>query len=103
MTRKDLATLNSLVTYAAENIPGGLNSDEAAVAKMVGIWCIDGVPVAQICPHCGSVAPYGPGRVRWLKEHVDSQVHRAWWGMKNHLQDLRDSLPTGSGHNPRPR
>lgn len=103
MTQRDLATLNAMVTFAAENIPGGLNSDEQAIAKIVGIWAIDGVPVCQVCPHCESVAPYGPGRIQWLERHVDSGLHRAWWGIKNYLRDLRDSLSIGSGRNPRPR
>lgn len=89
MTRKDLATLNSLVTFAAENIPGGLSSDEAAVAKMVGVWVLDGIPVTQICPHCGEPATVGPGRIQWLEQHVDSALHRGLWSVKNHLQDVR--------------
>lgn len=89
MTHRDLGTLNSLVTYAAENIPGGLNSDEQAVAKMVAIWLADGVPVAQICPHCESVAPYGPGRMEWLEYHIDNQLHSLWWGTKRRMQRLR--------------
>lgn len=36
MTTKQLAILNSLVTYAAENVPGGLSEDEQEVAKIVG-------------------------------------------------------------------
>ena len=92
MTRKDLSTLNSLVTFAAENIPGGLNSDEQAVARMVGIWCIDGIPVAQVCPHCHTPAPYGPDRIKWLDKHIDGPLHRTWWGMKNRIQDFRERL-----------
>lgn len=102
MTQKDLATLNSLVTYAAEHIPGGLNSNERAVAKIVGIWCIDGIPVTQICPHCGEPAQVGPGRIAWLEQHIDNGFHRGWWRIKHQLHDLRDSLPVG-GRNPRPR
>lgn len=90
MTNKDLSTLNSLVTFAAENIPGGLNSDEQAVARMVGIWCVDGIPVVQLCPYCHSPAPGGPERILWLEKHVDSQFHRAWWGLKNQLQISRE-------------
>ena len=36
MTQKQLAILNSLVTFAAENIPGGLKDDEREVANIVG-------------------------------------------------------------------
>lgn len=36
MTPEQLAILNSLVTYAAENIPGGLVEDEREVARIVG-------------------------------------------------------------------
>lgn len=92
MNQQDLSTLNSLVTYAAENIPGGLNTDEQAIARIVGIWTIDGVPVAQVCPHCGQPATGGPGRIEWLEQHIDSNFHRTWWGMKNHLQEMRDRL-----------
>lgn len=104
MTQKDLGTLNSLVAYAAENIPGGLNSDEARIAKIVGLWAIDGVPVSQVCPHCGDVALLSTeGRLPWLERHIDDRFHRGYWGFKNYLRGLRDSIPRGSGHNPRPR
>lgn len=89
MTQKDLGTLNSLVTYAMENIPGGPNQDETAVARMVGIWCIDGVPVTQVCPHCDSPAPAGPDRIAWLERHIDDSPHRVWWGVKNRVSDFR--------------
>lgn len=36
MTSRQLAILNSLVTYAAENVPGGLTNEEQEVAKIVG-------------------------------------------------------------------
>lgn len=90
MMQRDLETLNSLVTFAAENIPGGLNTDEQAVARMVGIWCLDGIPVAQVCPHCHTPAPYGPDRMLWLEKHVDSALHRNWWYTKNLIQEFRD-------------
>lgn len=89
MTKRDLSVLNSLVTFAAENIPGGLKTDEQAVAKMVGIWYIDGIPVAQVCPHCHTPAPYGPDRIRWLERHIDDRPHRTWWGIKSRIQDFR--------------
>lgn len=38
MTSKRLAILNSLVTFAAENVPGGLSADEREVAQIVGRW-----------------------------------------------------------------
>lgn len=38
MTQQQIAILNSLVTYAAENIPGGLSEDEREVAKIAGDW-----------------------------------------------------------------
>src|SRR4051812_12602659 len=40
MTTQQLAILNALVTYAAENIPGGLNENEQAVAQIVGNWSL---------------------------------------------------------------
>lgn len=83
MTYRELIILNSLVTFAAENIPGGLNSEETEVAQMVGRWVIDGVPVRPVCPHCGSVAPYGEGRIPWLQAHIDSNIHRWWWTLRN--------------------
>lgn len=36
MTTKQLLVLNALVTYAAENIPGGLNAYEQEVTQIVG-------------------------------------------------------------------
>lgn len=42
MTSKQLAILNSLVTYAAENVPGGLSEDEREVAKIVGVAALVG-------------------------------------------------------------
>lgn len=42
MTSEQIATLNSLVTYAAENVPGGLSDDEREVAQMVGRWALYG-------------------------------------------------------------
>jgi hypothetical protein len=82
MTSKELKTLNSLVVFAAENIPGGLKSDEQEVARIVAVWAIDGVPVRAMCPHCGDVVPYGEGRVPWLEAHIDSAFHRWWMGLK---------------------
>lgn len=38
MDNKQLGILNSLVTYAAENVPGGLSSEETDVARLVGEW-----------------------------------------------------------------
>lgn len=86
MTNQQLATLNALVTFAAENIPGGLNSEETEVAQIVGRWVLDGVPVRPVCPHCGSVAPYGEERMPWLETHVDSRWHRWWSGVKHKLK-----------------
>lgn len=40
MTSQQLAILNSLVTYAAENVPGGLSEDESKVARIVGKWTL---------------------------------------------------------------
>jgi hypothetical protein len=42
LTSKQLAILNSLVTYAAEHIPGGLSEDEREVAQIVGGWTLNG-------------------------------------------------------------
>lgn len=36
MTPQQLAILNALVTFAAENVPGGLSEDEQEVARIVG-------------------------------------------------------------------
>lgn len=36
MTPEQLGILNALVTFAAENIPGGLSEDEREVARIVG-------------------------------------------------------------------
>lgn len=48
MEARDLSILNALVTFAAENIPGGLGADEQRVAKMVGEWALDPEPISQI-------------------------------------------------------
>jgi hypothetical protein len=42
VTSKQLSILNSLVTFAAENIPGGLSEDEREVARIVGAACLVG-------------------------------------------------------------
>jgi hypothetical protein len=42
MTQQQLGILNALVTFAAENIPGGLSEDERVVARIVGGWAIAG-------------------------------------------------------------
>lgn len=85
MTSRELSILNSLVTFAAENIPGGLSSEEHEVAFQVACWTLDGVPVRPVCPHCGMPQPRGEGRLAWLEDHIDSAVHRGWWGFKNRL------------------
>lgn len=46
MTPNQLAILNSLVTFAAENIPGGLAEDEREVAKIVGTAALMGKTTA---------------------------------------------------------
>lgn len=38
MNTKQLGILNSLVTFAAENVPGGLSPEETDVARLVGGW-----------------------------------------------------------------
>lgn len=37
---------------------------------------------APICPHCGSIAPYGDERNMWIWAHIDSRLHRWWWKLK---------------------
>jgi hypothetical protein len=71
MTTQEIVILNSLVTYAAENIPGGLNEQEQAVALIVGQWATQRVPVAPVCPHCGDVRP-----LRRCASHVDQHPSR---------------------------
>lgn len=85
MTSREVGILNSLVTFAAENIPGGLSTEEHEVAFQVALWTQDGIPVRQICPHCGVPAPRGEGRLEWLEAHIDSAVHRWVWNVKNML------------------
>lgn len=48
MTADEVVTLNALVTFAAENIPGGLRDDERAVAKKVGGWALSGSGAAPV-------------------------------------------------------
>jgi len=45
MTQQQLAILNSLVTFAAEHIPGGLSEEERAVAQIVGGWATEHAPL----------------------------------------------------------
>lgn len=42
MTAEQLAILNALVTFAAENVPGGLSEDEQKVARIVGTAALIG-------------------------------------------------------------
>lgn len=81
MNSRELSTLNSLVTYAAENIPGGLNSDEKAVARLVGMWVMDGVHIRPVCPFCQEAIQEGESRYDWLKKHM-SAAHRAWCAIR---------------------
>lgn len=87
MDLRELSTLNALVTFAAENIPGGLSSDEQEVARIVGRWNLDGVPVRPVCPHCRDVAPYAEGfgviPAWWLQFHMDNPFHRWRWLARN--------------------
>lgn len=90
MTTRDIAILNSLVTFAAENIPGGLSEDEEEIARIVGAWTLDGVPIRRVCPHCLEVAPYDDHNLPWLpapwlKRHMDDPIHRMWWALRNRL------------------
>src|SRR4051812_2926430 len=85
MTTREIRILNSLVTYTAEHVPGGLTADEREVAQIVGQWALDGVPVRPVCPHCGSVAPYGEERHPWLRVHIESEWHRLWWNLRQRL------------------
>src|SRR3712207_420656 len=45
MDPTQLATLNSLVTFAAENVPGGLTEEEQEVAQIVGAAALMGSQV----------------------------------------------------------
>lgn len=47
MTPKQIAILNSLVTYAAENVSGGLSDDEREVAQLVGRWALGEAEAVQ--------------------------------------------------------
>lgn len=40
LTDEQQGILNSLVTYAAENVPGGLSDREQVVARIVGEWAL---------------------------------------------------------------
>lgn len=41
---RQVSTLNALVTFAAEHVPGGLSADEQEVARTVGDWALRGAP-----------------------------------------------------------
>lgn len=49
MTHKQHAILNSLVTFAAENVPGGLSQEEQEVAKIVG-WAFTSEMSTELIP-----------------------------------------------------
>lgn len=76
MTNREIQILNSLVTYAVENMPGGPDPIESEVAKAVGTWAMDGIPIRQVCPHCGEIAPYNEGRRAWIRWHIQRRAHR---------------------------
>jgi hypothetical protein len=76
MTSREVTILNSLVTFAAENMPGELDPVESEVAKIVGTWALDGIPVRQVCPYCGEIAPHDEGRRPWLRWHIQRRAHR---------------------------
>lgn len=38
--------------------------------------------LGPVCPHCGSVAPYGDERIVWFSAHIDSRLHCWWWKLK---------------------
>lgn len=42
MTKEQLGIINSLLTFAAENIPGGLKPDEAHAVQVFGRWAAGG-------------------------------------------------------------
>lgn len=86
MTAQEVSTLNALVTFAAENMPGGLSHDEQEVARIVGTWAIDRVPVRPVCPHCQAVAPYGEERLPWLQRHINSPVHGWAWALRKKVR-----------------
>jgi hypothetical protein len=48
MTTQQLSILNSLVTFAAEHMPGGLSEDEREVAQIVGNWVLIGMVVEEV-------------------------------------------------------
>jgi hypothetical protein len=47
LTPQQVAVLNSLVTFAAENIPGGLSDEEREVAQIVGRMAVTGLPAIK--------------------------------------------------------
>lgn len=47
MTPQQVAVLNALVTFAAENIPGGLSDEEREVAQIVGRMAATGLPAVK--------------------------------------------------------
>lgn len=49
-TPRDFAILNALVTFAAENIPGGLTEEERRVAQAVGRIAAREAPLENVRP-----------------------------------------------------
>ena len=42
MNQRQLSILNALVTFAAENVPGGLSPEEQEVTSIVAGWVLQG-------------------------------------------------------------
>lgn len=61
MTTEQLSILNAMVTYAAENVPGGPSEDEQEVAQIVGGWALtdDTIPPIYSLAQVKTILMYG--------------------------------------------
>lgn len=74
MTSKQLGILNGLVTFAAENVPGGLSEDEQEVAKIVGAAALTGAGATRECNY----RTVNASHYKNLAEAANDMADRGW-------------------------
>src|SRR3954469_12232866 len=78
MTTKQLAILNALVTFAAENVPGGLSEDEREVAQIVGRWTLQWYTKDAIGQKEYEYRIINPTHFPSTEEALNSWADRGW-------------------------
>lgn len=73
--------------------PAYLADDEAWYAAVEDARAALEIPErAPICRYCGSVAPYGDGRIQWIDAH-QSIFHRLYYSKIKQVRILKDRRP----------